>query len=372
MRASPAFRYALFCAAIFAVIAAQLAFWPLWLASRGLDATEIGALSAATLAVRVAATPLLGMLTYRTEQRRLILGLTLLLLAGFALFVPAYGFVALLPIAVVTGTCLSALPPLMDGAVMQGGLDYGRVRLWGTLSFLLMTLAIGRALLGAPPDRLLLFVLGSGLVLLLSALMLPRAARAGAPPRPGGWRILLGRRHALFFLAVTLIQASHAAHNQFSALYWRSLGYSTETIGWLWADTCIAELILFYWGRALVARLTPLQLILLGGVAGLVRWTVLGTATALPLLFAVQSLHCLSFAAAHLGALNYLSRHFPPPHGGAAQIAYSAVLALGFGAASLLSGALYQIEGGLVFLAMALMSGSGALATLRLTRRYGG
>jgi len=369
MVARPALRYALFTAATFTVFAAQLAFWPLWLTSRGLDAAEIGVLYALTLVVRVAATPLLGMLTYRVGSRKLIITLSLVLLAGLGLFIPAHGFLVILPIAVMTGICLAALPPLTDNAVLQAGLDYGRVRLWGTLTFLVMTLVIGRAMLDAPADRLLIFVVGSGVAVIMASFQLPRTQLAPPKPQQGSWRVMLSRRHALFFLAVALIQASHAAHNQFSALYWRSLGYSTDTIGWLWADTCIAEMILFYWARALVKRVSPVGLLTIGAFAGLVRWTVLGTSAALPLLVAVQALHCLTFAAAHLGALNYLLRHVPPAHAGAAQLAYSAALGIGFGLASLLAGTLYQVAGGgAAFLAMAAMAGLGGLVAQRLAR----
>ena len=367
--ALPGLQYALFTAATFMVFAAQLAFWPLWLSARGLDAAEIGALSAATLMVRVATMPLLALLTYRVDSRRLIVALSLAMLAGFVLFVPAHGFLAILPISVPTGVCLAALPPLTDSAVLRAGLDYGRVRLWGTLSFLVMTLAIGRAMLDAPTDRLLIFVLGSGAAVVAASLLLPRSTVRLSVVPGGGWRMLLDRRHALFFLAVTLIQSSHAAHNQFSALYWRSLGYGTDAIGWLWADTCIAEMLLFYWGRALVKRLSPVALLTIGAYAGLVRWTVLGTSASLPLLIGAQALHCLTFAAAHLGALNYLLRHVPPAHASAAQLAYSAALAIGFGLASLLAGGLYQeIGGSAAFLAMAAMAGVGGLAAQQLAR----
>ena len=370
MSAAPARRYALFTAAIFAVFASQLAFWPLWLTSRGLDAAEIGLLYAFTLMVRVATTPFLGILTYRADSRRLIVALSLVLLAGFCLYVPAYGFLAILSISAVTGTCLAALPSLTDNAVLQAGLDYGRVRLWGTITFLAMTLVIGRAMVDAPPDRLLIFVLGGGLLTAAGAWALPRGDKRAAAPRQGGWRVLLARRQGLFFLTVALIQASHAAHNQFSALYWRSLGFSTETIGWLWAATCVAEVALFYWGRALLARVPPVRLLFIGGLAGLSRWTVLGTTSALPLLAAAQALHCLTFAAAHLGALNYLLRNIPPSHAGAAQLAYSAALGIGFGLASLLSGILYQASGGsAAFLAMAVMAGLGAFAASRLAHQ---
>ncbi len=71
MLASPTVRFALFASASAATISVLMAFWPLWLTSRGLDATEIGVLGAVGLWVRVGATPLLGMLADRSGKPRL-------------------------------------------------------------------------------------------------------------------------------------------------------------------------------------------------------------------------------------------------------------------------------------------------------------
>jgi PPP family 3-phenylpropionic acid transporter len=66
MRVSPTIRFALFASVSNATIAVLMAFWPLWLTSRGLDATEIGVVGAIILWVRVGVTPLVGMLADRS------------------------------------------------------------------------------------------------------------------------------------------------------------------------------------------------------------------------------------------------------------------------------------------------------------------
>ena len=53
----PPTRLSAFYAAIFLVTGIQLPFWPVWLASRGLTAREIGVLLAAAIWVKVLATP---------------------------------------------------------------------------------------------------------------------------------------------------------------------------------------------------------------------------------------------------------------------------------------------------------------------------
>ncbi len=346
-----------------------MAFWPLWLTSRGLDATEIGVLGAVGLWVRVGATPLLGMLADRSGKPRLVM----LLLAGASLavsclFIPAYGFLPILAVSTGFGTFFWTLGPLTESAILQSAVDYGRVKIWGSLTFLIMTVVIGRVLVTAPRDMLLALLLVGGALVLATISLLPPPTGTIHRHDPGGWRLLLHPRQMLFFTAAALIQASHVVYYSFSALYWRDLGYDTDTIGWLWAEGVVAEMALFYWSGRLLRRVRPTRLMALGGIAGVVRWTTLATATSLPVLAAVNFLHCFTFASAHVGAMFYLFRNIPSTQAGTAQSLYTTAQCIGFGLVWAFSGALYEAVGGSAFLVMAAMAAAGAVAALSLSR----
>jgi len=369
MLSGPTIRFALFTSAVAATTSALMVFWPLWLTSRGLDATEIGVLGAVGLWVRVAATPFLGLLADWSGRRRsVMLTLAGTSLAICGLFIPAYGFLPILAISTAFGTLFWSIGPLAESAVLLGGVDYGRVKIWGSGTFLVMTLVIGRVLIAAPPDSLLVILLGGVGLVLATTWLLPPPAGITHRHDPGGWRILLHHRQMLFFAAAALIQASHVVYYSFSALWWRELGYDTDAIGLLWAEGVIAEMVLFYWSGHLLRRVRPTHLMILGGIAGVVRWTTLATATALPALVAVNFLHCFTFASAHVGAMFYLLRNTPSAHAGTAQSLYSTAQCIAFGLISGFSGALYEAVGGGAFLAMAGMSAAGAVAALFLSR----
>jgi PPP family 3-phenylpropionic acid transporter len=369
MRAGPTIRFALFTSAVATTVSALMVFWPLWLTSRGLNATEIGVLGAVGLWVRVGATPLLGMLADWSGKRRLmmlLLAATSLAICG--LFIPAYGFLPILAISTAFGTFFWSIGPLAESAVLQAEVDYGRVKIWGSGTFLVMTLVIGRVLVSAPPDSLLVILLAGVTLVLVTISLLPPSTGVAQRHDPGGWRILLHPRQMLFFGAVALIQASHVVYYSFSALWWQELGYDTDMIGWLWAEGVVAEMVLFYWSGRLVRRVRPTHLMVLGGIAGVVRWTTLATATSLPAVAAVNFLHCFTFAAAHVGAMFYLLRNTPSAHAGTAQSLYSTAQCIAFGLISLFSGALYEAVGGGAYLAMAAMSAVGGVAALVLSR----
>ncbi|HEY3911268.1 MAG TPA: MFS transporter [Stellaceae bacterium] len=71
----PAARLSAFYAAAFLVTGAQLPFWPVWLAARGLGAREIASIFAAASWAKVIATPAIGALADRIGRRRMMAAL---------------------------------------------------------------------------------------------------------------------------------------------------------------------------------------------------------------------------------------------------------------------------------------------------------
>jgi MFS transporter, PPP family, 3-phenylpropionic acid transporter len=361
-------RLALFYASIFLAAGVQLPFWPVWLTSRALTPGEIGALLALGQWIKVASNPLLGMLADRARERRGVpVLLAALCLAGYLLCLPAHGFLALLVPSLVISVCGSALFPLSDAmalnAARSGALDYGRVRLWGTIAFIAATLLGGRLLTGRSADVVLYLLLATTLLVTASACFLPRFDSAKQVPSTGTWRSLIAPRHLIFLGAATLVQASHSVYYAFGTLYWQSIGIDDSWIAALWSEGNVVEILIFFWGADLVRRCGPLGLLALGGGAGILRWTMTAFASSVPALALVQPLHALTFAAAHLGAMTYLARHVPPAYGATAQSIYSATVSIGFGIAALVSGGLYGAVGGKAYLAMAAL----AAASLALT-----
>ena len=376
----PEVRLAAFYALIFGAFGVSLPYWPLWLASRGLAPDEIGLVFALTSLAKIVATPLATALADRLDRRRAVIAwLVAASLAANLCFVPARGWAAILAISfvavLVTSPVMSLTDALALGLARDGRLDYGRVRLFGSLGFTLVALGAGAAIEGRPGDFILWLLLGLMATACAAALLLPeiaeREAGARRPSLAGqlaGMAALLARPHiAWFLLAAGLIQNSHLAYYAFGTLYWRAAGIGSAAIGWLWAEGVIAEIVLFAAAPMLLRRVGPERLILLGGIGAAVRWTALGLSTDLLLLVPIQLLHALSFAAAHLGAMLYLARQAPAGLGASAQGLYAALpLGIGTGLVYAGTGILFEHFGGsAAFLAMAAL---GLLGTLAMAR----
>lgn len=366
-----------FYLAYFAFVGIYLPFWPVWLASRGLGPEDMAVVLAVGIAAKAIGNPICAHFADRSgERRRPIIGLAVLAFASFLLFAAVHEFWPLIIVSLVFFTVWPPIMALGESLTMLNvravGIDYGRTRLWGSISFIACAILSGHALEGRHPDVLFWMLLASLGLFVIAALLLPdaRPARALAVGPMPVLEVLRKPSFVLFLLTTTAIQGSHAVYYAFGTIHWRQAGYSEAVIGALWAEGVIAEILLFALGDRLVRRLEPSWLLAVAGLAGGVRWATLGMTDTLPLVIAVQTLHAFSFGAAHLAAIHFISRAVPAHLSATAQSLYAAVvMGLGLGLLLLASGWLYAAYGGGAYHAMAVCALAGAGLARLIARR---
>lgn len=376
---STSIRLALFYVGFFAAVGVHLPFWPVWLKAQGLDAGQIGVLLAATFFTKIVTNPLVGHWVDRRGDRRWPM---VVLSAGsvlsFVLFAVADGFWALLAVTILAGGFFASMMPLGENLTMmhavRQGLDYGRIRLWGSLSFIAAAAAGGWLIVGRPAD-LVLWMITAGLALTWAAcLWVPDLWTSPGPGKPQPLAPLLRSPLFLVFLAsASLLQASHMIYYGFATLHWEAAGLPGWMIGLLWAEGVVAEILLFAFSGRVVGALGPALLLALGGLGGLVRWSVLAMTTEPLALFAVQWMHALTFGCMHLGAMHFVNRCAPTGLSARAQTLHSSVtLGVASGIGMLFAGQLYETLQGGAFLVMAALGGIGTVAAEVLRRKWNG
>lgn len=293
-----------------------LPFWSVWLKGVGLTPEIIGMLLGAGLVARF-----LGSLFIAprvSDPSRLITALRVLALATllFALAFYAGTHVAWLAVIIIGfNLFFSPLVPLTDALAgtwqKQFPMDYGRVRLWGSIAFVIGSALTGK-LVSLFDYQAILGLLALGAAsMLLGMLLRPSILPQGENRQQEGagwqaWRVLIAQNWR-FLACVSLLQGAHAAYYGFSAIYWQSAGYSASTVGYLWSLGVVAEVVIFALSNRLFRRFSARDLLLLSAVCGLVRWSLMGWTTELPWLIIAQILHCGTFTVCHLAAMRYIS-----------------------------------------------------------------
>ncbi|WP_200550135.1 3-phenylpropionate MFS transporter [Kosakonia sp. LAM2021] len=293
-----------------------LPFWSVWLKGVGLTPEIIGMLLGAGLVARF-----LGSLFIAprvSDPSRLIMALRVLALATllFALAFYAGTHVAWLAVIIIGfNLFFSPLVPLTDALAgtwqKQFPMDYGRVRLWGSIAFVIGSALTGKLVSLFDYQAILALLTLGAASMLLGMLLRPSILPQGENRQQDGagwqaWRALIAQNWR-FLACVSLLQGAHAAYYGFSAIYWQSAGYSASTVGYLWSLGVVAEVVIFALSNRLFRRFSARDLLLLSAVCGLVRWSLMGWTTELPWLIIAQILHCGTFTVCHLAAMRYIS-----------------------------------------------------------------
>jgi len=357
---------ALFYGMSYGVLGTHLPFFTVWLKAIGIEPGWIGIISAVPAVTRFTTLPFV---TSLAERRHALRGAMILTASATALCFVLVGTqqqpLPVLVLYILTCCCWTPLTPLTDAYALRGvaryKFDYGPVRLWGSVAFILGALACGLLIELIAARQLIWVIVAMATISALSGLSLqpleevPRTTRVMEAGKP-----LL---RDLGFLAIVfssaLIQSSHVAYYTFASINWQNHGLGGLTIAGLWTLGVCAEIVVF----AVSPRfsLHPAVLVLIGGLSAVMRWLITAQEPSIAVLASAQLGHGLSFGLTQVGVMNLMVRHVPPRQMARGQGYYAATGGLLSAATSIISGAIYARYGEGLYYMMAAMAAAGAV-----------
>ena len=282
---------------------------------------------------------------------RTIVASTTLACVSFMVVFATEDFAALLLGLLVMHFCWSASLPLVESLTLRHLSSqperYGRIRLWGSVGFI-VAVAGGGALLDVSSLAALLWG-GWGLMFCTFAVT---TTLSEARSIPLGEAILLStvfkQRKLRYLLAAGFCMlAAHGALYIFYSIYLAGQGYSATIIGALWALGVLAEIAVFTFLPGLSRRHSMRRILLLSFALAALRFATIGWGAAhLSLLILAQLLHGATFGAHHAATMAALNKWVAPGQQANGQAIYGSV-AYGAGglAGSLLAGQIWSQVG---------------------------
>ncbi|CAQ80514.1 MFS transporter [Aliivibrio salmonicida LFI1238] len=342
-----------------------LPFWALWFADQGVSAGDIGVLIGLGFATRCVAnlviTPRLHKVEYLIPALRALTFASLIALGLFLINGGNFWWMAFVTV-LFNLSCGPAIP-LSDAMTNYYAknklLDYGRTRLWGSVSFIAGSTVVGYLVSGFGTD-MIVYTAIAGILAALFLVMrnpnpMPVSVSEEDQTHPKLLALLREAPVLKFIILVSLIQGSHAAYYSFSSIYWKASGYEESTIGYLWSLGVVAEVLVFAFSRQLFAGWKVSTLFKVAAVGVMIRWGLTAATTELSALILVQALHGVTFAMAHLAAIQYIQK-FPQNKMIPLQALYNAIpLGAFIALMTTLSGWGYEVWGAHIFWGMAVM-----------------
>ncbi len=361
--------------ASFAALGLHLPFFPRWLEARGIEGLSMGLVSATVPAMGLLGPPLFGLAADAFALHGALLHiacagafLAFAVIASASLLGHPLGLAALFLVCLVFAFFRSPMIMLADVATMDEvrgtSTSYARVRLIGSLGFLLAVLVAGRTLDPASPSALPVAVTVALFAALLASLAIP--ARAKAPPVPAlahARALLAAPDYRLFLVVAFLSQIAHACYDLCFSLHLRDRGVSDDRVGLAWAFGVVAEVALMAGSAPLFRRASTPRLIAAALLGASLRWAVIAFVPSFPVLLALQPLHALSFGLMWIACLAYTRERAPAGALATAQGLFSAVIAAGGVGGMLVWSTIYRRSGGTVTFALASLVAAVAFVT---------
>ena len=362
--------YALF----YSAFGVQSPFIPTLLGERGLSASEIGTVLAASTAIRIWAGPAGGHMADRTRKHAAIL-----CACAVAAAIAGLGYVALrgvgdlLLVALINAAMLAPVVPVSDALAIAAAQDsehdksvrqfeYGWLRASGSAAFIAGTLLSGWATGFFPLPSIVwisgsLLAVGGIITLYLPTVDVGRSISSAASLSALRDWVLLVKIPSFrrILLIAAFVEGSHALNDTFAVIHWRAAGVNLTTISFLWSESVLSEVVVFLLvGPPLIRRIGPAGGCALAAGAGVVRWSVLAFTSSPFILSFVQPLHGLTFALLHLACMRVIALAIPRRLAATAQSVYGTLfVGLATALLTLVSGVLYTQMGGTAFLMMA-------------------
>jgi|GEM_PF-262408 len=370
---SPELRTTLFYFTLMTTAGAANAFGGIWMEGRGLSASQIGVVSAAPVLVMLVLNMVAGRIADRASDWRQVIVAAAVLGGIFPIgLLWAADFWSILLFWTLTSIAFMTCVPVLDAAAMRltarRGTDFGSMRAWATIGYLIAIIATGWLVTWAGQEAYMPFFVALALIRTVTSLFLPRfrAPDGEKPPTTGATRMLQVMKPwfllPLFGFAIVL--ASHFILNAFQALLWERQGISLSTIGFLIAFGGLAETLLFFTYRKLDKRTSARVLLLIAGVVTVIRWTAMAFAPPVGWLIPLQALHGITYGLGFMACLTFIRSHTSEDIAAEAQ-GFFVMLQQGMSVLALVGfGGLVDDYGARAYFASALFAALGALCIL--------
>ncbi|MCA6063294.1 MFS transporter [Thalassolituus marinus] len=353
--AVPYKRLSLFYLLYFSLLGCIAPFWGLYLQHKSFSAEDIGLLMASFGLVRILAPNLWAAMGHRfTSPLHMVRLAGVLTLGCFSLIFVADSIVSMAVVMVSYGFFWAAMLPQYEAITMQALKnrieEYSRIRLWGSLGFILIVLVAG-ALLDVVSISYLPWLM---LLLMLCIVINSWAIRSGSfrfreqPSDSNSFLRRVVRKPVMAFLIMSiLLQISHGPFYTFFSIFLEENQYSGTEIGLLWSAGVAAEVILFWQFKRVLNWFSWADWCLVSFALTVVRWTLVALyPQSSVLMFVAQSMHALSFGAMHIIAMQYVQYFFPGRLHGQGQALYSSIgFGLGTAIGAYCSGLLWNTVG---------------------------
>lgn len=352
----------------FGVLGIYLPFFNLYCYHLGFSGLNIGVLSAVRSVALVVFPLIWGILADRLNARRPIYILCSFCSALIWMqFLFTVDFGPMLIITIFYGMFYAPIISFLEAFTMdilgEEKKSYGRIRVWGSISFILAVLILGKIIDLYSVAIIVGLILAGSLMFSLISTQIPATQVVQKKHRPGSARSLLDGRVMVFLFCAFLMLVSHGAYYGFFSIHLENMGFGSTFIGLTWALASAAEILVMIRSNQIFRRFSLESVLIFSFMIAALRWFVLCFVQSAATILLSQVMHAVTYGTFHIASILYIDRLTPDKAKTLGQAVNNAVsYGLGLMVGFFFSGYLYEISGSFtMFLISSLIALSGGL-----------
>jgi PPP family 3-phenylpropionic acid transporter len=352
----------------FGVLGIFLPYFNLYCYHLGFSGLQIGILSALRSLAMVVFPLIWGSLADRFQIRKPIYILsTFLSTSIWLLYVFFVDFWPMLIITVFYGIFYAPIISFLEAVTMdvlgKEKKSYGRIRAWGSISFIVMVLLLGKIIDLYAIDIIILLILAGSLILAGISVGIPAIKAKKQDLLQPGADSLLQRRVIIFLFCAFLMLVSHGAYYGFFSIHLAKLGYGSTFIGIAWALASTAEILVMIKSDKIFDRFSLENVLFFSFLVAAARWMILFFAGSTVVILVSQILHAVTYGTFHMASILYIDRLAPGQAKTLGQAVNNALTyGLGLMVGFFINGYVYEITGShTLFLMSALIALAGGM-----------
>ena len=302
----------------FGVLGIFLPYFNLYCYHLGFSGLQIGSLAGLRSMAMVLFPLIWGALADRFQYRKPIYILcTFTSTSIWVLYLFFFDFWPMLIITALYGMFFAPIISFLEAVTMdvlgQEKKSYGRIRAWGSISFIVAVLILGKIIDLYSVDIILSLILGGSLALAAISILVPAIKTRTQDLLAPGAGSLLEKRVIIFLFCGFLMLVSHGAYYGFFSIHLENLGYGSTFIGFAWALASTAEILVMIKSEKIFGRFSLENVLFFSFLVAAVRWMVLFFAGSAAVIMLSQILHAATYGTFHMASILYIDRLSPEP-----------------------------------------------------------
>lgn len=186
--------------------------------------------------------------------------------------------------------------------------DYGSIRAWGSISFILMSVVIGSALQYFSIKIIIPLILIISAIQALYSFKLPSNKILKNNFQISTFKNFFKLKTCFFLLATFLMLLSHGTYYGFFSIHLEKIGFSPVFIGMAWGLASLSEIFIMIKSEVIFKYVSIHSVLIFSFIITCLRWAILFISTNPYIILFSQILHAITYGAFHIACILYIDK----------------------------------------------------------------